>query len=484
MSDTDQSSASTDGGVSTTIVAAAPRRNTWIIPLIVGSALFVQTLNANSITTALPAMAVTYGVDPVNLNIAITTYLLGMAVSLPLSGWIADRFGARTVFLWAMTLFGLVSALCGLAPSVEILLVLRCLQGAVAALLGPVGRLVLLRNTPKSEIVGSMALFTIPALLGPLLGPVLGGAIVTFVSWHWVFIINLPIAAISLLLVKRFVPVVKPEDVAPLDWRGILLIGIALAALVFGLSILGRSDLPLVAFSLLFVAVFFFGFYFLHARRTPAPVIDLAMFRISTFRAAVLGFGFQSVIPSSMPYLLAMLLQVCMGMDAFSAGLVAFTAAIGSLAMRPTAPRILRRFGFRDTLVATCILSAAFTAACGLFRPDTPVWIMVAILMSGGFFRSLQATSTGGMTYADLESGKMSAGATTSALVQQIGQSVGICLSALLLQAFQAVRGDQGLTWQAVAPVFVVMGSINLLAQFFYLRLPKNAGDDMNGRSA
>jgi EmrB/QacA subfamily drug resistance transporter len=457
----------------------------WIVPLIIGTALFMQNFNANSITTALPSMAREFNMDPVHLNIAITAYLLGVAVFLPISGWIADRFGARRVFMIAMGLFAAMSVLCGMSDSVITLLICRVAQGGVGAMLAPVGRMVLLRSTAKNEIVGAMAVLTMPALLGPLLGPVLGGAIVTYVSWRWIFYVNVPIAITGLLLIRAYVPDVKPQDAPKLDWIGILLTGVTLAALIVGFGVLGRGQLPDIAVAGLFtVGVISAVLYFLHARRAASPIIDLAMFRIPTFRASVLGFAFLGVVPTTMPFLLAMLLQVSFGMNALQAGFIAFTTAIGTLSMRFTAPGILRRFGFRDTLVCACITSALLTAASALFRPETSAWVMVAVLVVAGFSRSLQATAVNGMTYADLDSSQMSRGTTTSAVVQQFAQSVAICLAALLLQAILAIRGETQLSWQAVSPAFVVIAAISLIAQFFFIPLPRNAGDDMNNRVA
>ncbi|WP_091734917.1 MFS transporter [Phenylobacterium immobile] len=459
-------------------------RRIWVVPLIVGSALFMQNLNANSITTALPSMARGFGVDPVHLNVAIIAYLLGTGLVLPVSGWIADRFGARRVFMASMGLFAAASVLCGLSDSLGVLLICRVVQGGVGALLAPVGRMVLLRSTPKTELVSAMAVLTIPALLGPLLGPVLGGAIVTFLTWQWIFYLNVPIAIAGLLLVRAYVPDVREQAAPPLDWVGIVLTGLTLAAFVCGLGTLGRDELPAIAVGgLLASGLLGVVLYVLHARRAAQPVIDLKMFAIPTFRASVLGFLFQGLLPTATPFLLAMLLQVGFGMSALQAGFIAFTTAIGSLAMRTTAARILRRFGFRNTLMVTCLLSSGLTAACSLFRPDTPTWIMVFVLVAGGFARSLQFTGISGMTYADIDHDQMSRATTTSAMFQQFGQSVGVSLAALLLLASSAWRGEAHLTWQAVAPTFTVIAILALTSQIFFVALPKDAGDEMNNRS-
>ena len=269
--------------------AAAFRRG-WLVPAIIGSALLMQTLNATVIANALPAMAKTFQVEPLRLNIAITVYMLSAAIFLPFSGWLADRFGARRVFMSAIVLYALASAACGFAGSLWQMVFARVLQGAAGATMMPVGRLVLLRTTPKSELVGALSVVTMPALLGPVIGPLLGGAIVTFADWRWIFFINLPIAVIGLILVYRHVPEVRETDARPLDIPGILLTGLGLASLICGFEALGREATPAwVTAALFIVGVLSLLAYGRHAARTPHAVLDLSIFRKATFRASVIG---------------------------------------------------------------------------------------------------------------------------------------------------------------------------------------------------
>ncbi|MDB5434458.1 MAG: transporter [Phenylobacterium sp.] len=456
----------------------------WVVPAIIGSALLMQTLNATSINNALPAMARALHVEPLRLNLAITMYLLASAVFLPISGWLADRFGAKRILMIAMVLYATASAACGFANSLPQLVAFRLAQGCAGAMMGPVGRLVLLRTTPKNELVGAMSVVTMPALLGPVVGPVLGGAIVTFVSWRWIFFLNLPIAIAGVALVRAFVPNVKEQAVSPIDWRGILLTGFGLAGLIFGFENLGREAMPPVAVAGLFAGgLACLGLYWSHARNNPHAIIDLSIFRIPTFQASVLGGAFFRLVPGATPFLLAMLLQVGFGMTAFAAGLMTFISAVGALVMKTTAPPILRRFGFRTVLIVNGVICSATFMVYALFKLDTPHWLIMVALAVGGFFRSLQFTSLNGMAYADLEQAQMSRGTTTASIAQQFMQSVSIGLAATLLHFLMVARGETHLTAAAVAPAFAIIGAATLLSLFWFLRLPADAGDEMNNRS-
>jgi EmrB/QacA subfamily drug resistance transporter len=455
----------------------------WLVPAIIGSAFLMQTLNATSINNALPAMARAFHVEPLRLNLAITMYLLASAVFLPISGWMADRFGAKRILMIAMGLYALSSAACGFAHSLPMLVAFRLAQGCAGAMMGPVGRLVLLRTTPKNELVGAMSVVTMPALMGPVVGPVLGGAIVTFASWPWIFFLNLPIALVGVALVYAYVPNVKEQAVSPIDWPGIFLTGFGLAGLILGFENLGRNVLPPLAVAGLFGGgLACLGVYWAHARNNPHAILDLSIFRIPTFQASVLGGAFFRLIPGATPFLLAMLLQVGFGMTAFAAGLMTFISAVGALIMKTTAPPILRRFGFRSVLIVNGLICSATFMVYALFKIDTPHWLIMVALAVGGFFRSLQFTSLNGMAYADLEQDQMSRGTTTASMAQQFMQSVSIGLAATLLHFLMVSRGETHLTAAAVTPAFAIIGAGTLISLFWFYRLPADAGDEMNNR--
>jgi EmrB/QacA subfamily drug resistance transporter len=468
--------------------AAAPKDSGavtrgWVVPAIIGSALMMQTLNATVITNALPAMARAFDVEPLRLNIAITVYMLSAAIFLPLSGWLADRFGARRVFMCSIVLYAAGSVACGFTHELWQLVLARFAQGAAGATLAPVGRLVLLRTTPKNELVGAMSVLTMPALLGPVIGPVIGGAIVTFADWRWIFFLNLPVAITGLFLVWRHVPNVREQDAPRVDIPGIVLTGLGLAALIFGFETLGRNAVdPWMVAGLFGLGLASLGIYGWHAGHTPHAVVQLAIFRKATFRASVIGGGFMRVAMGANPFLLAMLLQVAFGMSAFAAGLMTFISAVGALVMKTTAPPILRRFGFRRVLLVNAVIVGLSFIAYSFFRPDWPHWAIMIVLGTGGFFRSLQFTSLNGMAYAEIEGDEMSRAATTSSMVQQLVQSIGIGLSASLLHLLMTMQGATRLTVEVVSPAFIVVGLVTMISMFWFVRLPADAGDEMNGR--
>ncbi|MDP3489638.1 MAG: MFS transporter [Phenylobacterium sp.] len=470
--------------VATAEERAAALSRGWIVPAVIGSALMMQTLNATVLSNALPVMARDMGEDPLRLNLAITMYLLAAAVFLPISGWAADKFGAKRIFLLAMVLYALSSALCGLADTLMELVGGRLLQGAAGAMMAPVGRLVLLRTTPKNELVGAMSVLTMPALLGPVIGPPVGGFIVTFWDWPWIFFMNLPIAAVGVLLVLRFVPNVALQDAKRLDWKGMLLTGLGLASVIFGFENLGRDFLPALAVAGLFlVGVAMLWTYAWHARRTPHAILDLSLFRVQTFQASVVGGAFMRIAMGATPFMLAMLLQVAFGMTALAAGLLTFIGAAGALIMKTTAPPILRRFGFRNVLIVNAVITGVFFLAYATFQIDTPHWLIMLILLAGGFFRSLQFTSLNGMAYADIEQDRMSRASTMSAMAQQLVQSVGIGLAATLIHVFTQMAGEDQMTAATISPAFLVIGALTFVSLLFYIPLPRNAGDEMNRRS-
>jgi EmrB/QacA subfamily drug resistance transporter len=464
--------------------AAPPKSSGPLVPMIIGAAMLMQTLDSTVIINALPTMARALHENPIVLDQAITTYLLSIAVFLPISAWAADRFGAKRLFRTAIVGFALSSLLCGLAQNLPMLVMARILQGMAGAMIVPVGRLVLLRTVPKSELVQAMSWLTIPAVLGPVIGPPIGGFIVTNFSWRWIFFINLPIGALGVVLTSLYMPEVREALSDRLDLRGFLLSGCGLAGLVYGFDNLGRGMLPGWA-----VAALLGGgalcclLYAVHARREPRPILDLSLLRIPTFLVATVGGTFARLIIGATPFLLALLLQIGFGLSALASGLLTFVGAVGALVMKTTARPIIDFFGFKTVLIGNSMVIAVSTACYALFRQDSPHWVLLLVLLVSGFFRSLQFTALNSMAFADVPSPQMSRASSLSAVFQQLAQSIGIGIAALLVHYTMVWRGSQLVDAGNIAPAFIVVAILSLISLAFFIPLSKHAGAELSGRA-
>ncbi len=456
-----------------------------LLPLIIGAALFMQTLDSTVISNALPTMAKSLRQDPVTLNLAITAYLLSAAVFLPISTWIADRFGARNVFRAAIVGFALSSLLCGVAQNLIELVGARMLQGVAGAMMLPVGRLILLRSVPKSELVRAMSYLTMPALLGPILGPPIGGFIVTFSSWRWIFFINVPMGILGVVLTTMFMPDVREAVKEKLDLRGFILTGCGLAGLVYGFDNLGKNLLPFaVVAAMLAGGALCAGLYVFHARRTPNAILDLSLLKIKTFTASTVGGLFSRLIIGASPFLLALLLQLGFGLSAFQAGLLTFAGAAGALLMKTTARPIIGWFGFKTVLIGNAVLVAILSGCYALFNVTTPHWILLLTLLVGGFFRSLQFTALNAIGYADIPQRLMSRASSLASMFQQLAQSLGVGLAAMLIHYTLAWRHSPKLSAADITPAFVIVAALSLIAIVFFVALPADAGAEVSGRTA
>ncbi len=456
----------------------APNKTGRMIPFLVGGALFMQMLDSTIVATALPAMAIALDTDPVQLNIAITSYLLAVAVFVPISGWAADRFGARRVFILAICIFTVSSLTCALSASVLQLTVSRTLQGVGGAMMVPVGRIILLRSFPKHELLKAMAFLSLPALVGPIIAPPLGGLLVTYASWHWIFLINVPIGAIGVRLVLRHIREFEPDGKEhPLDIRGFLLSATFMATLVWGFASLGQPGVPAwLSFAMICAGIACAALFVLHARRHPDPILDLSLLSIPTFEISTLAGSLCRFAIGATPFLLAMLLQVGFGLSAISAGLITFVGAVGAMMMKFTAPPILRRWGYRRVLMVNAILTGAGVMLCGAFTPTTPMVAMLGVLLMGGFFRSLQFTALNTLAFADIPHERMSRASSFAAMTQQLSVSLGVGVAAGTLNVSMAVRGGSSLAIVDVVAGFVVIGLLCMLAAVWFRRLPAQAG--------
>ncbi len=458
-------------------------RSTLVIPLIVGGAQFMHQFDGAVIATALPSMAASLHEDPIRLNLAITTYLLALAVFVPVSGWMADRFGAKRVFISAILVFTVSSVLCGIAHSLLELVLYRTLQGIGGAMMTPVGRVIVLKSVPKLQLVQAMNYITIPAVLGPLLGPSVGGFIVTYFSWPWIFFINLPIGLGGILMVAHFIPDIYAEDVPPLDLRGFVLIGMAVAGLVFGFEAIGRNVVPAwMILASIGAGAVCGGFYLIHTRRTSEPIIDLSLLRIQTFAASISGGGLFYMGTTSSVFLLALLLQLGFGFSAFQAGLMTLASAVGSLAMRFTFRPLLRPLGFRRLLIGNAVLIATYLIGCGFFRVTTPYVIIVLALLIGGFSRSVQFTAVQSLGYAEMPTDRFSRATSFQAMAQQLAQSFGVGLVALAVHLSLISHARSAIAPQDVALGYFTIGLMALASAAIFYRLPAHAGIELSDR--
>jgi EmrB/QacA subfamily drug resistance transporter len=464
------------------VARLSPSAANILVPTIVGCALFMQTLDSTVIATALPVIARSMREDPIRLNLAITSYLLSVAVFIPISGWVADRFGARTIFRAAIALFTLGSIFCGVSSTLMELVLARVLQGFGGAMMVPVGRLVVLRIVPKSGLVDAMSYLTIPAVLGPVLGPPVGGFIVTYSSWRWIFFMNVPIAILGMILVTLYIPDIKEEETIPLDFRGFVLTGLGLAGLVFGCETIGRAMIPVsVMMTVMTVGGICAALYYFHARRITYPIVDLTLMRIPTFAASVLGGGLARMGIGALPFLLAMLLQLVFGLNPFASGLITFTSAVGALTMKLTVGPIVRRFGFRSVLIGNGIISGLILISYAMFRPGVPKSLIIGTLLAGGFFRSLQFTSLNTVAYADVSQSMMSGASTLSSMAQQFFLSLGVTVAALVLHISLALRGSSTLNANDFGAAFIVIGILALASTLFFISLDHHAGAEVSG---
>ncbi len=456
----------------------------FLTPLVVASALFIENMDSTVIATSLPAIAVDLGVDAILLKLAFTAYLLSLAIFIPASGWAADRFGARLVFRIAIVVFTIGSIFCAFTGSFAGFIAARAVQGVGGAMMVPVGRLVILRTIPKSDLMQALSFLTIPALIGPIVGPIVGGFITTYFHWRWIFWINLPFGLLAVALATRYLPDPKAEASPPLDAKGFLLSGFGLATFIFGLTIVGRDILPNWAIAaLLGLALIALGLYVRHARTTEHPIIDLNLLKVQTFRTSVAGgFLFRTGV-GAVPFLLPLMLQLGFGLTPFASGSLTFAAAAGAMLLKFSAPPILKKFGFRRVLVGNALISAGFLASTALFKPSTPHLVILVILFVGGFFRSLQFTSLNAIAYADIGPDRISRATSFSSVVQQLSGSVGVALAAMALELAQWRHGGTGLETRDFALAFVFVASISALSVLSHRKLPQDAGYEISGHS-
>ncbi len=448
--------------------------------LIVATALFMENMDGTVISTSLPAIAHDLHQDPIVLKLALTSYMLTLAVFIPASGWVADRIGARTVFCSAIVVFTIGSVFCGASTSLETLIAARVFQGLGGAMMVPVGRLVLLRSVEKRDLVDALAYLTVPALLGPVAGPLLGGFITTYFHWRWIFWINVPIGVLGIALALRYIANLREEVVPRFDFKGFLLSGAGLLGLISGLSLIGRGMAPgwevatQIAASLALLA-----FYVRHAGLNEDAILDLKLLRIPTFFSGVVGGLIFRIGIGALPFLLPLLLQIGFGLTPFQSGALTFATALGAMVMKFTASTALRWFGFRRTLIVNALVSGAFMASYALFTPSTPHWLIFLALLAGGFFLSLEFTALNAISYADIDPPRMSRATSFASVSQQMSGAIGVAVAAVCIQLIQVGFGDATLVARDLSLSFVGVAVISSLSTLIFATLKPDAGAEL-----
>lgn len=454
------------------------------LPWVVAVALFMQQLDGTIVNTAVPTMAHSLGVTPLSLKSVLTSYTIAIAVFIPLSGWLADRFGTKRVFGLAVAIFTLGSLLCGLSVNVGMLVASRVLQGIGAAFMMPVGRIALLRTFPKSGILRAMNFVIIPALLGPLLGPLMGGVIVHLVEWRWIFLINLPFGFLGLWLVKRYMPDHRGKDADPLDTWGFILFGAGIALLSWVLEIFGehRMDLGWVA-GLALVSLLLLAAYFVHARRSPSPLLPIGLLKIRTFRVSVVGGFVTRLGISGMPFLLPLLYQLGMGFQPWQAGLLVMPQALAAIGMKLCVQRILAKLGHRQVLVFNTLIIGVMIAAFSQVGPGTPIWIILLFSSVQGCVSALQFTAMNSLAYADTSDEEASDASTIASTGQQLSISFGIAFASLVTAWFLGGidRADPASLVPALHRAYLLLGVVTVASAATFLTLKRSDGSNVSG---
>ena len=453
------------------------------VALLVAGAFFMEFLDGTVIATALPQMAHTFATDVVRLNLGISAYLLTLAVLIPVSGWIADRYGAKNVFSLALVIFTLSSVLCGLSENLTMFVAMRILQGAGGALMVPVGRLAVLKNTPPEQLITAIATLTWPALVAPIIGPPLGGFITTWFDWRWIFFLNLPLGMIAFMLSRRLMKNSSDTGQRPFDITGFILSALSMIGVVCSMEMVS-SDIPLpLTLGLSVISLAGLRITWWHMKRVPCPMIRMDALSIPTFRATLIGgFLFRSAI-SAIPFLLPLMFQTGFHMDAFHSGLLVLAVFAGNLAIKPATTRILRTFGFKTVLTVNGLLNVVAMVACAFFTPQTAHWLIMLVLFIGGMFRSLQFTAINTLVFCDVPKAQMSHANALFSASSQLSMGAGITFCALSI--YLAGRLGQTSQWLHGLPAvsfrlsFIALGVLCLIAMADILLLEKNAGSQV-----
>jgi EmrB/QacA subfamily drug resistance transporter len=454
-----------------------------LLPWLVAVAFFMESLDTTVLNTAVPAIAKALGVAPLSMKAVLSSYTLSLAVFIPISGWMADRFGTRRVFSSAIGFFTLGSFLCGISSNIHVLVACRILQGCGGAMMVPVGRLTMVRAFAKSELVREMSFVSIPALIGPMLGPVVGGFIVGYFHWRIIFFVNLPIGLLGLYMVYRHLPDYREELTRPLDAIGLVLFGCGIALLSYVLEVFGEHTLSGGGMlGLLAISAICLTGYGLRAARVEFPLLRLALFRIRTFRAPVNGSFVTRLGIGGIPFLFPLLYQVGLGFTPIQSGLLMMPQAIAAMSLKMTMPVILRRFGYRAVLISNTMILGLLIVLFATIGAGTPVWLIVAQVFAFGFFTSLQYTSMNTLVYADISEEEASSASTIASTMQQMSISFGVATASLATAIFVPDRfhtsGPEMI--HGIHEAFLVLGGLTVLSAAVFHELKPDDGDSVS----
>lgn len=453
------------------------------LPWLVAIALFMEQLDSTIVNTAIPAMAASLHVTPLSLKAVVTSYILSLAVCIPLSGWLADRFGTRAVFSFAVAMFTLASMLCGLALNAPMLVAARILQGIGAAMMIPVGRLTIIRTFPKAELLSAMNFVIIPALIGPLLGPTVGGLIVHWLPWRAIFFVNAPVGLLALWLIRRHMPDYRTSTLGPLDIPGLILFGSGAALLSWLLEVFGEHDLAASTASLFFLLTLsLFAAYGWHARRTAYPLLSLTLFHVRTFRVSVVGGFVTRLGIGGLPFLLPLLYQLGLGLPAWQSGLLMMPTAIAAMGMKLISMRLLGHYGYRRVLTVNTVMSGLTIASFSLLGQTTPLALIVLLGLAQGLFNSLQFTSINSMAYADIDSADSSMASTIASTLQQMSMSFGLACGSLLTAGYLGglPQTDHAAVRNALHYAFLTLGGWTVISSLSFWTLRPNDGESVS----
>lgn len=452
------------------------------VSLVIAIAFFMQNLDTTAVNTALPAMARSFGTDVIHMSAGVTCYLIALAIFIPLSGWIADRFGTRKVFCAAVVIFILASILCGCSQNLTQFILCRILQGMAGAMMTPVGRLAVLKVTPKDELVTAIAYITWPGLVGPIIGPVLGGYLTTYLTWHWIFFINIPMGIICIILAWHFIPTEKKDEEPKkrFDMTGFILSGLALAGFMYGMQLFSQEGLPFyIPIGLVSIALGLLFFNVRYSRHISNPLIDYSVTRIPTYRVTIFTGSISRMVIGVAPFLVPLMFQEGFGMTPFESGLLFLATMAGNLCMKPATVWIMHRFSFRYVLLINGFLVAVFTLLTAFLLPTTPVVLIVTVMFLSGMFRSMQFSSITTLAFADIPTEKMTPANTLYSTIQQMSSGMGIAMGAVALRVSSSINHNSGDIYSVAdfRLAFIFVAILGFVSLYGYTKLAPDAGD-------